>query len=67
MIRPRSLMFLYMYMLSLIPERYLGRYNKLTNNSEGVAGWNGYYDSEGTLVITNCYDQDRNAVPVNNQ
>ncbi len=48
----------------IISERYLDRYNKLTNNVEGVAGWNGYYTAEGVLVITSCYDRDRNQVPV---
>ena len=48
-------------------ERYLNRYNKLTNNASGVAGWNGYYDDDGNLVITNQYDENRNALPVNNQ
>ena len=51
----------------LIAERYLDRYNKLTNNAEGVAGWNGYYDADGKLVVTNAYDQDRNALPIENQ
>ena len=45
-------------------ERYLDRHNKLTNNAEGVAGWNGFYDSEGKLVINNLYDQDRNPLPL---
>ena len=51
----------------LISERYLDRYNKLTNNAEGVAGWNGYYDAEGNLIITSRYDQERNALPADNQ
>ena len=51
----------------LISERYLNRYNKLTNNKDGVAGWNGYYDMDGVLIITNRYDQNRNALPVDNQ
>ena len=51
----------------LIAERYLDRYNKLTNNAEGIAGWNGYYDAEGNLIITSQYDQERNALPVDNQ
>ena len=51
----------------LISERYLDRYNKLTNNAEGVAGWNGFYDAEGNLIITSKYDQDRKALPVDNQ
>ena len=51
----------------LISERYLNRYNKLTNNKSGVAGWNGYYDSDGTLVITNRYDENRSALPLGNQ
>ena len=46
----------------LISERYLDRYNKLTNNKDGVAGWNGYYDGDGKLVITSQYDQDRNQI-----
>ena len=45
-------------------ERYKDRYDKLTNNKDGVAGWNGYYDNAGQLVITNCYDQDRMKVAV---
>ena len=51
----------------LISERYQDRYNQLTNNTEGVAGWNGYYDGEGNLIITSRYDQDRNALPTDNQ
>ena len=51
----------------LVSERYLDRYNKLTNNAQGVAGWNGYYDSEGNLVITGRYDKDRNNLPTDNQ
>ena len=51
----------------LVSERYLDRYNKLTNNAEGVAGWNGYYDAEGNLIITSRYDQERQALPVDNQ
>ena len=51
----------------LIAERYLDRYNKLTNNAEGIAGWNGYYDAEGNLIITSQNDQERNALPVDNQ
>ena len=43
-------------------ERYLDRYNKLTNNKEGIASWNGYYDEEGHLIITNRYDKDLNPV-----
>ena len=50
----------------LISERYLDRYNKLTNNAEGVAGWNGYYDAEGNLILTNKYNQEREALPTNN-
>ena len=48
----------------VISERYLNRYNKLTNNNKGIAGWNGYYDAEGKLVITNCYDENRQTVEV---
>ena len=48
-------------------ERYLDRYNKLTNNRDGVAGWNGYYNEDGELVVTNRYDQDRNALPADGQ
>ena len=51
----------------LISERYLDRYNKLTNNAEGVAGWTGYYTVDGELVITNRYDKDRNPVPAEKQ
>ena len=51
----------------VISERYLDRYTKLTNNADGVAGWNGYYDSEDRLVITSRYDQDRTMLPVNDQ
>ena len=51
----------------LISERYLDRYNKLTNNAEGVAGWNGYYTPEGELVVSSRYDQDRKALPADNQ
>ena len=47
----------------LISERYLDRYNKLTNNADGIAGWNGYYDAEGNLVVTSVYDKDRSALP----
>ena len=46
---------------------YLDCYNKLTNNKEGVAGWNGYYDAEGNLIITSKYDQERKALPVEGQ
>ena len=53
--------------IRLISERYLDRYNKLTNNAEGVAGWNGYYDAEGNLIITSKYDQERNALPIEDQ
>ena len=41
---------------------YLDRYNKLINNEDGVAGWNGYYDEDGNLVVTNRYDQNRDPV-----
>ena len=51
----------------MISERYLDRYNKLTNNASGVAGWSGHYSADGELVIDNQYDQDRNAVPVDGQ
>ena len=27
-----------------------------------MAGWNGYYDESGSLVISNMYDQDRKSV-----
>ena len=47
----------------LISERYLDRYNRLTNNEDGIAGWNGYYDAEGNLVVTSVYDKDRSALP----
>ena len=50
----------------LIGERYQDRYNKLTNNAEGVAGWNGYYDAEGNLIITSKYNQDKEALPTQN-
>ena len=43
------------------------KFTASTNNTEGVAGWNGYYDSEGRLVVTNQYDQDRNPLPVDEQ
>ena len=46
----------------LISERYLDRYNKLTNNAEGFAGWNGYYNGEGELVVTSRYDENRQPV-----
>ena len=46
----------------LISERYTDRYNKLTNNKDGVATWNGYYDEDGNLVITGLYDQDLNPI-----
>jgi YD repeat-containing protein len=51
----------------LISERYMDRYNRLTNNAQGVAGWRGYYDPDGNLVITSIYDQNRNALPLDNQ
>ena len=34
----------------LISERYQDRYNKLANNENGVASWNGYYDEEGNKL-----------------
>ena len=46
----------------MVSERFLDRYNKLTNNADGIAGWNGHYDEHGKLVIDNKYDQDRNPV-----
>ena len=46
----------------LISERYVDRYNKLTNNAKGIAGWTGYYDEDGNLVITSCYDKTRNSL-----
>ena len=46
-----------------IGERYLDRYNKLTNNKDGVAGWTGYYNAEGELVITSRYDSSRTQLP----
>ena len=46
----------------LISERYLDRFNKLTNNVDGIATWNGYYDEEGNLVVTNRYDKDLNPI-----
>ena len=46
----------------IVSERYLDRYNHLINNADGVAGWNGYYDGNGDLVVTNRYDQNRNQV-----
>ena len=46
----------------MISERCLDRYNKLVNNEYGVAGWNGYYDEFGKLVILGMYDQDRKSV-----
>ena len=51
----------------MVSERYLDRYNKLTNNAQGVAGWNGYYNEDGELVINSRYDQDRNPLPLENQ
>ena len=42
----------------LISERYSDRYNKLTNNADGIASWNGYYNEDDELVITNRYDKD---------
>ena len=50
----------------LIAERYLDRYNKLTNNADGFAGWNGYYDGEGNLILTSKYDLNREALPTEN-
>ena len=35
---------------------------RLVNNEYGVAGWNGYYDEFGNLVISNMFDQDRKSV-----
>ena len=32
------------------------------NYADGVAGWSGYYNSEGELVVTNRYDQERRPV-----
>ena len=46
----------------LVSVRYLDRYNRLTNNTDGVAGWSGKYNDEGELIITNCYDQKHNSV-----
>ena len=46
----------------LVSERYLDRFYNLTNNADGVAGWNGHYSSSGELVIDNRYDQDRNSL-----
>ena len=51
----------------LIGERYSDFHNKLTNNAEGIAGWNGYYDENSNLIVTSCYDQDRQALPTGNQ
>ena len=51
----------------LISERYLDRNNKLTNNSDGVAGWNGYYTPDGELVVNSRYDMNRKPVTTDNQ
>ncbi len=37
-------------------------YNKLTNNADGIASWNGYYDENGNLIISNRYDKDLSLV-----
>jgi len=52
----------YGYYLIVFSERYLDASDKLTNNAEGIAGWNGYYDANGDLIINSRYDQDRNPV-----
>mgnify|MGYP002527058647 CR=1 FL=1 len=49
----------------LISENFKDRYNKRANNKDGVASWNGYYDSEGNLVVTSRFDKDLNPLPIN--
>ena len=48
----------------LIAERYQDRFNKLTNNKDGVASWNGYYDDDGKLIVTNRFDKDLKPLPL---
>ena len=51
----------------LISERYLDRNNKLTNNIDGVADWNGSYTPDGELVVNSRYDMNRKPVTTDNQ
>ena len=51
----------------VVYERYADRYNRLTNNAQGVAGWTGYYDDDGRLIYTSRYDQDRIPLPTTDQ
>ena len=45
-------------------ERTFTIIDKLTNNKNGVAGWTGRYDENGELIITSCYDKNRNPVSI---
>ena len=36
------------------------------NTSTHLGIWKCYYDEEGSLIVTNVYDQDRQALPAQN-